>query len=279
MWRGGGIGGGGRGRGVAGPLGQLTPVRIDLELEGRRLKDSFLWNTDEPETSYVPFARQLCAEKDLPKPFVHAVAAAIQAQVGEYQAVQAAGSSGANLHYDTNLHVIKLDVRVGNLHLTDQFVWDISNRELSPEAFAEQLCRDVHVDHNREMPIAVATAIREEVFQIMKKHQRDRAAKRSGSRRDPAIAATNTGSVPISQRELRKQIQKNGPIRRRADIETWEPVLQMLTDKEVEALDAKEEREARYKRRQEERENEQQLGSGRRAKRGAAAVDLMGQPI
>ena len=39
--------------------------------------------------------------------------------------------------------IIKLNIHVGNISLVDQFEWDITDRNNSPEEFSRKLCADL----------------------------------------------------------------------------------------------------------------------------------------
>ena len=52
------------------------------------------------------------------------------------------------------LRVFKLDIRIGEIVVTDQFEWDINNPENKPEEFAINLCADLGLDSEFILPIA-----------------------------------------------------------------------------------------------------------------------------
>ena len=47
----------------------LIPIKIDLEFEGKRLKDIFLWDKNEPFWNLESFAKILMEEHNLPAVF------------------------------------------------------------------------------------------------------------------------------------------------------------------------------------------------------------------
>lgn len=59
------------------------------------------------------------------------------------------------------LRIIKLNVRVANVVLRDQFEWDIANPANSPEDFAEALVADLGL--GSEFLVPVAHQIREQI--------------------------------------------------------------------------------------------------------------------
>lgn len=46
-------------------FGQLVPIKLDIEIEGIRLKENFLWDKNEPYITYEAFAKLLVDEKNL----------------------------------------------------------------------------------------------------------------------------------------------------------------------------------------------------------------------
>eukprot|EP00899_Mesostigma_viride_P014193 jgi/Mesvir1/22775/Mv14165-RA.1 len=233
---------------------RLAPVRVDLEIDGRRLKDTFLWDAaDTADASFHNFAVQLVKEKGLSSAFVPPLAATIRERVAEYTSLEpffeAAAASGC-------VYLLKLDVRAGNCHVMDQVLWDVACAESAPEDFATRLCADLEIEEE-EMRRVLAFAIREEMLAIVRRVARDIRSNTKGQRRDthaPTTAASSGSRVGIPHKELRKSINRGGIMRRKSELDAWEPIVEYLTEREVEALDAKEDREARYKRRNEERE-------------------------
>jgi SWI/SNF-related matrix-associated actin-dependent regulator of chromatin subfamily B protein 1 len=52
------------------------------------------------------------------------------------------------------VRVIKLNVRINNIIVRDQFEWDINDPRNSPEDFAETLCADLGLGSEFMLPIA-----------------------------------------------------------------------------------------------------------------------------
>ena len=51
------------------------------------------------------------------------------------------------------VRVIKLNVRINNIIVRDQFEWDINDPRNSPEDFAETLCADLGLGSEFMLPI------------------------------------------------------------------------------------------------------------------------------
>ena len=70
------------------------------------------------------------------------------------------------------MKVIQLNVRIGNVVLRDQFQWDISNANNSPEDFAESLCSDLGL--GAEFMLPIAHQIREQINEHQKLNNQER---------------------------------------------------------------------------------------------------------
>ncbi|KAJ1551515.1 SWI SNF, matrix associated, actin dependent regulator of chromatin, sub b, member 1, partial [Cladochytrium tenue] len=63
----------------------LVPIRIDLDIDGIRVRDTFTWNANETSISYDRFAELLCDDLRLPRPtFATPIARAIQDQATDF---------------------------------------------------------------------------------------------------------------------------------------------------------------------------------------------------
>lgn len=63
---------------------ELVPIRLDMEMDGVKLRDCFTWNRNEQLITPEQFAEILCEDLDLkPMTFVPAIALAIKQQVRE----------------------------------------------------------------------------------------------------------------------------------------------------------------------------------------------------
>lgn len=60
---------------------QLIPIKLDLEFEGRRLKDMFLWDKNEPYLNLESFAKILMEEHNLPAVFESEIVASMKKQI------------------------------------------------------------------------------------------------------------------------------------------------------------------------------------------------------
>ncbi|KAJ3138714.1 Snf5- protein 1 [Geranomyces variabilis] len=213
---------------------QLVPVRLDLEVEGVKLRDQFTWNLNETLITPEHFAQLLADDFDSPyaPQFVPLIAEEIRRQVQSYGAAveEDPAADGApriiDDEHDESSYgeiriVIKLDLNVGALHLRDQFEWPLfSTSSFTPEDFAKQLAGDLGVG-GEFVPI-IAHAVREQV----------------------CFARMNwddaTPAPPIKGRPFRSENFE----------EDWEPELRELSEAEMERISREKERNTRRLRRQ-----------------------------
>lgn len=131
----------------------LVPIRLDMEIEGHKLRDTFVWNKNEISITPEQFAEILCDDLDLPaQAFVPAIAQSIRQQIEAFP-------TESILDQQTDQRVlIKLNIHVGNISLVDQFEWDLSEKNNTPEQFALKLCSELGL--GGEFVTAIAYSIR-----------------------------------------------------------------------------------------------------------------------
>lgn len=193
----------------------LVPIRLDMELEGQKLRDTFTWNRNECMISQEQFAEILCDDLDLnPVTFVPAIAAAIRQQVEAYP--------NEPIILDESLDqrvIIKLNIHVGNTSLVDQVEWDMSEKDNNPEEFAIKLCAELGL--GGEFVTAIAYSIRGQISW----HQRTYAF----------------SEAPLAPVDV--------PFRAPSEADSWAPFLETLTDAEMEKKIRDQDRNTRRMRR------------------------------
>jgi SWI/SNF-related matrix-associated actin-dependent regulator of chromatin subfamily B member 1 len=134
----------------------LVPIRIDIELEGQKLRDTFTWNKNETLITPEIFAEILCDDMDLnPSVFIPAISSSIRQQVEQYP-------SDNIIEDNTDQRVIiRLNIHVGNVSLNDQFEWDMSEPENSPEEFSKRLAAELGL--GGEFVTSIAYSIRSQL--------------------------------------------------------------------------------------------------------------------
>lgn len=152
-------------------LEELVPVRLDIELEKLRLRDTFTWNLNDRLVSPQLFADMLVEDLKLPAEstphLVRQVHQDIVEQLQNYyphvypsgQPAEPAEPYGAHKNDDMRI-MIKLNITIGHITLVDQFEWDTNNPLNSPEGFAQQMALDLSL--SGEFTTAIAHSIREQ---------------------------------------------------------------------------------------------------------------------
>jgi SWI/SNF-related matrix-associated actin-dependent regulator of chromatin subfamily B member 1 len=99
------------------------------------------------------FAELLCDDLDLnPITFIPAIAQSIRVQLDSHP-------SDNIIEENTDQRVIiKLNIHVGNVSLVDQFEWDMSESQNSPEEFAKKLSAELGL--GGEFVTSIAYSIR-----------------------------------------------------------------------------------------------------------------------
>ncbi|KAI9727344.1 MAG: SWI/SNF chromatin-remodeling complex subunit [Chrysothrix sp. TS-e1954] len=150
---------------------ELVPVRLDLELEKLRLRDTFTWNIHDRVTPVESFAETLVEDFRLPpesyRYFTEQVQMALQEQISDYHPHPFIFEEALDPHLPHTAYkndemriLVRLNITIGNHTLVDQFDWDINNPTNSPEAFAAGLSHDMAL--SGEFTTAIAHSIREQ---------------------------------------------------------------------------------------------------------------------
>ncbi|XP_054724592.1 SWI/SNF-related matrix-associated actin-dependent regulator of chromatin subfamily B member 1-A-like isoform X2 [Uloborus diversus] len=192
----------------------LVPVRLDMEIEGHKLRDTFTWNKNESLITPEQFAEALCDDLDLPPlSFVPAIAQSIRQQIDAFPTDNLLDEQA-----DQRV-ILKLNIHVGNISLVDQFEWDMSEKENSPEVFANKLCSELGL--GGEFCTAIAYSIRGQLSW----HQRTYAF----------------SDAPLPTVDI--------PYRNQSEADQWCPFLETLTDAEMEKKIRDQDRNTRRMRR------------------------------
>ena len=152
-------------------LDELVPVRLDIEWDKVRLRDTFTWNIHDRVIPTKLFAEQLVEDFKLPidqcAPLVEQVYANIREQVNEFHPQIFIDEEPLDPHLPYNAYkndemriTIKLNITIGQHTLVDQFEWEINNPMNSPEDFARQMTLDLSL--SGEFTTAIAHSIREQ---------------------------------------------------------------------------------------------------------------------
>lgn len=192
----------------------LVPIRLDMEIDGQKLRDTFTWNKNEALISPEQFAEILCDDLELNTPtFVAAISQSIRQQIDAFP------TDNLLEDQDDQRVVVKLNVHVGNTSLVDQIEWDMSEKENNPEKFAVRYCADLGL--GGEFVTAIAYSIRGQLSWYQKTYAFSEA--------------------PLPTVEI--------PMRHAAEVGSWTPFLETLTDAEMEKKMRDQDRNTRRMRR------------------------------
>ncbi|XP_057833633.1 chromatin structure-remodeling complex protein BSH isoform X3 [Cryptomeria japonica] len=186
----------------------LLPIRLDIEIDGHRLKDAFTWNVNDPDSEIAVFARRTVKDLKYPGSFVTPIVQSIQSQLAEFRSFE-----GQEMNTGEKVLPFKP---------------------------------------------AIAVAIREQLYEIAIQNvtsgRETRVSKKS--RRDRGVDYPSTSKVGGIALDYMKRLgNKISILRRRKEWDFYEPIIDVLSNEEVEALDAREERNARLKRKLDDKDD------------------------
>lgn len=152
-------------------LEELIPVRLDVEMDKLRLRDTFTWNMNDRTVPMQLFVETLVEDLKIPTENQQLVAREVHREIFEqvqnyFPHVWPVGvPAEPDLPYgryknDDMRITIKLNITIGSITLVDQFEWDINNPMNSPEEFARQMALDLSL--SGEFTTAIAHSIREQ---------------------------------------------------------------------------------------------------------------------
>ncbi|KAF9179575.1 Chromatin structure remodeling complex protein sfh1 [Haplosporangium sp. Z 767] len=193
----------------------LVPIRLDIDTDEYRLRDTFTWNVNEQLMTPEKFAEILCDDLDLNwTKFVPEIAQSIRNQIAEFEPV-----AEVQLPNEGSRVVIQLDLHVGGINLRDRFEWDVGS-DLTPEEFSRQLAADLGI--GGEFVTMIAHEIHEQLYRFKQERLLDH-----GFVAEPLY----TGFRPVDEGEQ------------------WAPALETLTAEEYERVLEDRERDIRRNRR------------------------------
>ena len=150
---------------------ELVPIRLDIELDKLRLRDTFTWNLHEKLISQDQFTDYLLEDLKIPPEAMHEVSRQVRTEMQEqihnfYPHIVVEDGPlephrPYNEHKDDEMRIlIRLNITIGRITLVDQFEWDINNPLNSPEEFARQMAYENAL--SGEFTTAIAHSIREQ---------------------------------------------------------------------------------------------------------------------
>ncbi|KAK1059024.1 SWI/SNF chromatin-remodeling complex subunit [Friedmanniomyces endolithicus] len=150
---------------------ELVPVRLDIELDKLRIRDTFTWNLHEKLISPDMLTEYLLEDLRIPPETLHEVSRQVKGEMQEQiqnfyphiiveDGPLEPGQPYYN-HKDDEMRIlIKLNITIGRITLMDQFEWDLNNPLNSPEEFARHMAWENAL--SGEFTTAIAHSIREQ---------------------------------------------------------------------------------------------------------------------
>ena len=226
---------------------ELVPIRLDLELDKLRLRDTFTWNLHEKLISPDQFTDYLLEDLKVPQDALREVSNYVKQEMHEqtqnfypHMIVEDGPldpSKPYHEHKDDEMRImIKLNITIGRISLVDQFEWDINNPLNSPEEFARHMAQENAL--SGEFTTAIAHSIREQSQMYTK-----------------SLYLTNHcfDGRPIEDSDLRDAFL-SAPIhsvfRPMQQLKDWMPYMYEMSEAEVERIELAMMREHRAQKRQ-----------------------------
>lgn len=150
---------------------ELVPLRLDIELDKIKLRDTFTWNLHDRTTESRVFAENLVEDFKLPMELqghlIQQIDREIQEQIQDFYPHAFIDDEPLDPHLPYSAYkndemrvLIKLNITIGQHTLVDQFEWELNNPLNSPEEFAKQMACDLSL--SGEFTTAIAHSIREQ---------------------------------------------------------------------------------------------------------------------
>ncbi|PYI33974.1 SWI-SNF complex subunit [Aspergillus indologenus CBS 114.80] len=149
----------------------LVPIRLDIDWEKIKIRDTFTWNLHDRVVSPELFAEKLVEDLGLTMetcaPLVRMISQSIQEQLCDYYPHIFMEEDPLDPHLPYSAYkndemriLVKLNITIGQHTLIDQFEWDINDPSNSPETFAARMTDDLSL--SGEFTTAIAHSIREQ---------------------------------------------------------------------------------------------------------------------
>lgn len=149
----------------------LVPIRLDIDWDKIKIRDTFTWNLHDrvvsPDLFAEKFVEDLGLQLEQCIPLMQMISRNIQEQLSDYYPQVFVDEEALDPHLPYNAYkddemriLIKLNITIGQHTLVDQFEWDINDPHNSPEQFALHMTTDLSL--SGEFTTAIAHSIREQ---------------------------------------------------------------------------------------------------------------------
>lgn len=224
----------------------LVPIKLSIEYNGgnSKLSDFFMWNLNDTLLKPAQFAKIMGADLKLSNAVINEITSSIEKQLEDYSYV-------SNLELpDQEYHVVfELSVSLNKQLYEDKFEWDLKQTEISPDMFADILVADLGLP--LEFRPAICHGLYESILNLKKEivegeyNEHLKYQQLSGLIFERGLRITTESSL------------HNGN-------DQWEPVVETLTQEEIERREGEKERNIRRLKRENMRRDFDDFGSKRR---------------
>ncbi|QLQ79778.1 hypothetical protein HG537_0C04270 [Torulaspora globosa] len=139
----------------------IIPISLNLEHGGHTITDFFTWNINDHSVTPEDFATIYCRDLDFPSSSaLHSqIVSTINDQLQEYETVAAVVVPDLQV-------IVNLTCNLNNRLYEDNFQWNLNDKSMSPEMFAETIVQDLGLP--REFMPAIAHAHHEYLLKVKK---------------------------------------------------------------------------------------------------------------
>ncbi|ODV76676.1 chromatin structure remodeling complex protein SFH1 [Suhomyces tanzawaensis NRRL Y-17324] len=226
----------------------LIPIKISLENPNstHKVVDFFMWNLNETLITPQQFSEILCTDLELPNSMQQQVAESIIQQIEDYNYV-------SNLQLPLGnpcVIIVDLSVNLNKQLYQDKFEWDLAQSEVTPEQFAHIVVSDLGL--SLEFKPAISHSLHEILIRVKKE-----------------IIDGSYNNEIHNLHLLRGLIFESGiRIATEASVQNgndhWEPVVEMLSQAEIEKRENERIRNMRRLKRENMRRDYDDFSSKRR---------------
>lgn len=215
----------------------IIPININIEHGDHTITDFFTWNINDHSITPEEFATIYCRDLSFTNSTsLHSqIVSSINDQIQEYETV--ASVMVPDLHV-----IVNLSCSLENKLYEDNFQWNLTDKSLSPEIFAELVASDLGL--TREFIPLIANALHEYVLKVKKQWL-------DGNLNQDHVP---NGAAFGYLSGIRLDIDELGA--------SWCPRVEVLTPEEIQKREIEKERNLRRLKRDADR-----MGMGRRTKR------------
>ncbi|KAJ3000989.1 SWI/SNF chromatin-remodeling complex subunit [Globomyces sp. JEL0801] len=187
----------------------MVPIRIDVETDGVKWRDTFTWNLNEAIITPDQFAKALCDDVALTPLLIPLISAQIKEQLEDYRnhAPELIGTDETATRGNDSIDDGEKDL--AELRIIIKFEWDMACRRNNPELFADTLVSELGL--YPEFKTAIAHSIREQIHSAKKSLLVANHDFGTGQIKDENVAAMFLPPLGSTVKRTAKEINEFGP--------------------------------------------------------------------